>query len=108
MARVIPDASHSTDAATIEGSVWELVFQTDEMYYTLAVFPDKEIALTVADRGNSLLYPDESRRGVGFELREHKLVTAVHSEWSRQDFLDELDGWDIEDYFLPDPDPEEE
>lgn len=97
------DSSRSTEALTIEGSVWEVVFQSYESYWTVATFPDRALAEQLAERGNAIL--DRNPKGeIGFEVREHKLVTALHRKWSRQDFIDEIDGWDIEDYLLPELD----
>lgn len=104
------DSSHSTESLTIEGAVYELVFQTDEMYWNVAMFAFLGDAMRVARDGNKFLDPGDIERGVGFEVREHKTITSVNPDrpWSRQDFIDEMDGWDLEDYFLPEPDPEDE
>lgn len=104
--RVVEDRSHSTDALTIDGSVWEVVFQTDENYWHVAMLTDRSVAELLAEQGNAFVEADSV---IGFEVREHKLVTALHREWTRQDFRDEMDGWDFgDDYFLPEDDDEDE
>ena len=109
--QVIRCSCSSTESVKYEGSVFEVVFQTDEMYFTWGMFPTEELALQVADAGNAKLHGDIVDKGeLGFQIREHKLIASVANveNWTNRDFIETLDGWDIEDYFKPEDEDEDD
>jgi len=80
---------------TVSRTVHELVFSHDEGYYTVAVFADPEEAARVAGAGNALLDTDRPM----FEVRPQDVIVGT-GDWTRDDFIDALDPWDVSDWFL--------
>jgi len=84
---------------TVTRKVYELRWQHDEGYYPVMVFADKEEADRVA--AGSLKFLEEPDDDFArFAVVERDVVVGT-GEWGRQDYIDAVDPWEIEDFFLP-------
>jgi hypothetical protein len=81
--------------------VYELIWQTDEPYYTVAFFDGELIANQIAKIGNDYLGEPASRYDPRFEVREHEVLDDTNIFWTRQDFIDILNdkAGEVDDYF---------